>query len=619
MTYRSAARGLTRGDRGELIAGNALTAMFISATIIALLAALLGALAGATNIVTAGAANAASCTADSDGQFQFANIPTDWDPKKSERGYNARYIFGGLRAAGFSAAAAAGVLGNVSAESSFDPWLQQGGPYGAMQKKPPTSPRSCPNVGTGIIQWGWQGEGSNCPGSRRFNALIGWAQKKGKDPFNLKTQVEWTIKEMSQSYSGPNGGSLAKWAKTVTDPGQAAETIHRIYVSSGDSSAQIAQNRVAPARDWYQKLKNVTGSSGSASIATAASTATVRSTATAASTATVTPAARVAARASSYNGPTYYPVKPWSPGGSSHDNSVPVGTPVHAVRDGVVTESMDIRGYEPRIPVQNGFKSYGRVIKIKYAGLPAPMTHAHLSKRFVAAGDKVTAGQIVGLSGQTGHAFGPHLHVDFNNSYTAVSWLTGNADGYAPKGDIPTGDFDQISDDGSGDTSADAQCNQELTTARTGDALLEAYAAEAEKHLGQSSFKKWGGSVDIVDHKCLENAETYWKDLGGGIENGMMPSAAIAGMNYKGKGLLTPYNPKVPIPRGMVIFWGTGVGDAGHVAVSDGRGNSVNNWGDNIIVRTKIANQSPSAIIGWGPPTVFGHAPKAGRPAAPGA
>ncbi len=54
--------------------------------------------------------------------------------------------------------------------------------------------------------------------------------------------------------------------------------------------------------------------------------------------------------------------------------------------------------------------SFGKWIFIKYNnGLSS--TYGHLSDISVRTGDKVKAGDVVGLSGNTGHSTGPHLHV----------------------------------------------------------------------------------------------------------------------------------------------------------------------------------------------------------------
>ncbi len=80
-----------------------------------------------------------------------------------------------------------------------------------------------------------------------------------------------------------------------------------------------------------------------------------------------------------------------------------IGTPVKAMSDGVVAGTGDTDLQCPKV-------SFGRFILIKYNdGLAS--TFGHLSLIKVSKGDVVTRGQIVGYSGTTGYATGPHLHV----------------------------------------------------------------------------------------------------------------------------------------------------------------------------------------------------------------
>ena len=137
------------------------------------------------------------------------------------------------------------------------------------------------------------------------------------------------------------------------------------------------------------------------------------------------------------------------------------------------------------------------------------------------------------------------------------------------------------------------------------DGNFEAYAQKFESLVGVSS-------IDGIPtlHACLGNAERVWAKVGGSRSNGGMPTAASAGFKYKEQGLLKPYTPGMTVPRGWLVFWNGAVGSsAGHVAMSDGKGNTVNNWGSansGAITVTKLATQVTSAIIGIGPPTVFG-------------
>jgi murein DD-endopeptidase MepM/ murein hydrolase activator NlpD len=82
------------------------------------------------------------------------------------------------------------------------------------------------------------------------------------------------------------------------------------------------------------------------------------------------------------------------------DFAAPIGTPVRATADGVVTFAGQ----------QNG---YGNVIMIKHDGRYSTV-YAHLS-RFAAAthdGARVHQGDTIGFVGQTGWATGPHLHYE---------------------------------------------------------------------------------------------------------------------------------------------------------------------------------------------------------------
>lgn len=84
---------------------------------------------------------------------------------------------------------------------------------------------------------------------------------------------------------------------------------------------------------------------------------------------------------------------------SSHmaiDLAVPVGTPVKATNDGVVLLS-------------DSLYLTGNTVYIDH-GLNVVSQYAHLSKLLVKPGDKVKAGQTIGLAGSTGFSTGPHLH-----------------------------------------------------------------------------------------------------------------------------------------------------------------------------------------------------------------
>lgn len=80
------------------------------------------------------------------------------------------------------------------------------------------------------------------------------------------------------------------------------------------------------------------------------------------------------------------------------DFGVPVGTPVKSTHAGkVVYSGWNNEGYGNLVIVENGpYRTY----------------YAHLSSLPLQVGDSVSAGQVIGLSGNTGNSTGPHLHYE---------------------------------------------------------------------------------------------------------------------------------------------------------------------------------------------------------------
>ncbi len=74
------------------------------------------------------------------------------------------------------------------------------------------------------------------------------------------------------------------------------------------------------------------------------------------------------------------------------------GDPVHAARSGVVIYAKRKDGY-------------GRMVLIRHRD-GSLTRYAHLKKIYVKAGQKVLAGTVIGLVGQSGKATGPHLHYE---------------------------------------------------------------------------------------------------------------------------------------------------------------------------------------------------------------
>jgi hypothetical protein len=90
------------------------------------------------------------------------------------------------------------------------------------------------------------------------------------------------------------------------------------------------------------------------------------------------------------------------PGHEGIDWGAPLGASVMACHAGKV-ETTSATG------------AYGNHIRIRYDGDPAQgcyqTTYAHLSRIRVETGQRVQAGEVIGLVGSTGNSSGPHLHL----------------------------------------------------------------------------------------------------------------------------------------------------------------------------------------------------------------
>jgi len=79
------------------------------------------------------------------------------------------------------------------------------------------------------------------------------------------------------------------------------------------------------------------------------------------------------------------------------DFHAPPGTPVMAMNSGTVR-------------IAQFFTAYGNTVVIDH-GFGIQTLYMHMSELDVKVGDTVTKGQVIGKSGETGYAEGPHLHI----------------------------------------------------------------------------------------------------------------------------------------------------------------------------------------------------------------
>lgn len=95
---------------------------------------------------------------------------------------------------------------------------------------------------------------------------------------------------------------------------------------------------------------------------------------------------------------------------SGIDIAVPAGSPVRAAGGGVVEAS----GWDP---------AYGQFVRLRHTGGYETM-YGHASRLLVHDGDSARAGQVIALSGNSGHSTAPHLHFEIRREGKSLDPLT---------------------------------------------------------------------------------------------------------------------------------------------------------------------------------------------------
>ena len=110
-----------------------------------------------------------------------------------------------------------------------------------------------------------------------------------------------------------------------------------------------------------------------------------------------------------------------SPGGigSTNHKGTDIGrvgytSPVYASKAGTVI-------------ISQKSSSYGNYIVISH-GSGNTTLYAHLSSRKVSVGDVVQQGQVIGITGSTGHSTGPHLHFEITENGVRINPLNHGAE-----------------------------------------------------------------------------------------------------------------------------------------------------------------------------------------------
>ncbi|MGN1300669.1 MAG: phage tail tip lysozyme [Clostridia bacterium] len=157
-----------------------------------------------------------------------------------------------LRDAGFSEYSTAGAMGNIYAESGFNPDVIEKGN----------------GIGFGLCQWSF---------GRRAQ-LENYATSKGAEPGDVTTQMEFLITELTPGAAGPaqgyasyqllsnNGYNGDSW-KNATSPEDAATAFCWSFERPGEPRLSVRQNK---AREYYKQFQGKTRPAGDASAILAA-------------------------------------------------------------------------------------------------------------------------------------------------------------------------------------------------------------------------------------------------------------------------------------------------------------------------------------------------------------
>lgn len=106
----------------------------------------------------------------------------------------------------------------------------------------------------------------------------------------------------------------------------------------------------------------------------------------------------MAPRRSSGYGMRIHPIRRYSRLHRGIDLAAPIGSPIRAVKGGIVVFA-------------DPYAGYGNLVVLQHAD-KVTTHYAHCESLRVRPGQRVNAGQIIATVGNTGHSTGPHLHFE---------------------------------------------------------------------------------------------------------------------------------------------------------------------------------------------------------------
>ena len=163
---------------------------------------------------------------------------------------NAQKIWNYLTSHGLSAAGAAGVMGNLKAESSLkasnlqDTYQKKLGYTDASYTKAVDSGEYTNFIhdcaGYGLAQWTYH---------TRKADLLAFAQAKGKSIGDLETQLEFLMKELSENYAG-----LLSFLKTTGSIKDASDRVLTQYERPADMGDFVKATRAGYGQSYYEQF-----------------------------------------------------------------------------------------------------------------------------------------------------------------------------------------------------------------------------------------------------------------------------------------------------------------------------------------------------------------------------
>lgn len=281
----------------------------------------------------------------------------------------------------------AGIMGNLVQESGLESNKLQYGIISGMTSKSYTAAVNnksysknkfmYDSAGYGLAQWTWPTRKENL-----YNRTV----KNGKSISDVDLQLEFLLDELKNNYKSTY--EVLKTAKSV----EAAVDYFMIHFENPDLEYAHRNKRVESGEHYYKLYANynpsaATGGWGSGNL--------------------ICPLNKGAYYIScEYGGYA---------GHSGIDLAVPKGTKVYASGSGTITLIKDC------IDSAGKYYSYGKYIKINH-GNGVESFYCHLSNNSILKqGTKVTQGQLIAESGNTGNSSGPHLHFEIRKNNTAVN------------------------------------------------------------------------------------------------------------------------------------------------------------------------------------------------------